>query len=151
MPLTRAPGIIGVGYEGRDVDGFLHELTPAGVEAVADVRLTPVSRKRGFSKRGLGEALASVGIGYEHLPMLGNPKPNRAGFAGSALELLEARARYEEHISTHEAEKALDHLEDLARHALVALVCFEADQQRCHRHIVLSQLHDRLERIGLPV
>ncbi|MFE2500029.1 DUF488 family protein [Streptomyces scopuliridis] len=53
---------------------------------VADVRLTPISRKPGFSKTRLPHALDEAGITYTHLRALGNPKDNRApsGKGGSA-------------------------------------------------------------------
>jgi hypothetical protein len=86
--------VVGVGYEGQELDEFLSSLVGLGVRTLVDVRLTPISRKRGFSKRALAEAAESVGIEYEHLRSLGNPKDNRTGFAGGPDELTEARARY---------------------------------------------------------
>ena len=81
---TRSVGVVGVGYQQRPVDEFVSDLARMGVAVVVDVRLTPISRRPGFSKTGLARALAGAGICYEHRPELGNPKPNRAGFAGSA-------------------------------------------------------------------
>src|SRR5258707_759886 len=75
-------GLVGVGYEGRTVDELVAHLVAVGVSRLIDVRLTPISRKRGLSKTALGAALADVGIEYEHRRELGNPKTNRAGFTG---------------------------------------------------------------------
>jgi uncharacterized protein (DUF488 family) len=135
-----AGGLVGVGYEGRDLDGFLSALTADSVEVLADVRLTPISRKRGFSKRALGEALSGVGIDYQHYRVLGNPKPNRAGFWGAQPELEEARLRYQELLDADEAVHALEQLAATARSSRVAVMCFEADEMRCHRQVVLEQL-----------
>jgi hypothetical protein len=41
------PGLLSVGYEGRTVDDLVDLLVAEGVEVVADVRLTPMSRKPG--------------------------------------------------------------------------------------------------------
>ncbi|WTY53947.1 DUF488 domain-containing protein [Micromonospora sp. NBC_01412] len=56
--------------------------------------MTPISRKRGFSKSALSQALATQGIVYEHRRELGNPKENRPGFGGTREELESARAVY---------------------------------------------------------
>jgi uncharacterized protein (DUF488 family) len=132
-------GAVGVGYEGRQIDEFVAGLRSAGVGIVVDVRLTPVSRKRGFSKRSLAENLAAAGIRYEHLPALGNPKDNRAGFAGGPAEVKAAIGRYTERIAgDDEASAALERIVRLAATELVAVLCFEADDERCHRQVVLS-------------
>jgi uncharacterized protein (DUF488 family) len=76
------PGVIGVGYQGQTIDQFIGSLVDMRVTCVVDVRLTPLSRKFGFSKGSLARALASRGISYEHTPALGNPHDNRRCFAG---------------------------------------------------------------------
>jgi uncharacterized protein (DUF488 family) len=136
-------GIIGVGYEGRDLDRFVDDLLGRGVGVLADVRLTPLSRKPGFSKRALAEAVTDAGIDYLHLRELGNPKDNRPGFAGDRTELTAARRRYADLLGD-QAGDALDRLAVLAQNELVAVMCFEADEHRCHRHVVLAQVRRRL-------
>lgn len=145
MVTTRlSRGVVGVGYEGQDAEQFVRDLDDAGVDVVVDVRLNPISRKRGFSKRSLAEHLASVGIGYEHLRALGNPKDNRAGFAGDRAELDAASARYADLLSTPDAANALDRVHSLAATGKVALLCFEATDGRCHRHVALSRIETML-------
>jgi uncharacterized protein (DUF488 family) len=135
-------GLIGIGYQGCELGPFLAGLARDGVGVVADVRLTPVSRKRGFSKRALAEALADAGIEYRHLPVLGNPKHNRAGFAGTEVELMEARRRYAAGLLTHQATETLALITQLAAVRRVALLCFEADQRRCHRDVIAAAIAD---------
>ncbi|WP_026316247.1 DUF488 family protein [Actinokineospora enzanensis] len=130
--------IVGVGYEGRGVDEVLGDLVQRGVRTLVDVRLTPLSRKRGFSKRALAEAAASVGIDYVHLRGLGNPKENRPGFAGDATALAAARANYRDLVTADTAAGDLARIAKLAAAGPVALLCFEADEQRCHRHVLLD-------------
>lgn len=140
MMVTEACGVLGVGYEGREVAEFVVDLADRGVTRLVDVRLTPISRKRGFSKTALRHALAEVGIAYDHRRELGNPKENRPGFAGSESELRHAKATYGELLALDGASRALDELHDYARYERVALLCFEADQRRCHRDVVLAEL-----------
>ncbi|WP_309616910.1 DUF488 family protein [Salinibacterium sp.] len=73
--------VIGVGYEGLDLDGLVSQLRLRGVRTVVDVQLNPISRKRGLSKKALQARLSVDEMGSEHLPSLGNSRVNREGFA----------------------------------------------------------------------
>jgi uncharacterized protein (DUF488 family) len=141
-------GLIGVGYEGQSIGSFIDMLLIQGVTHLVDVRLTPISRKPGFSKTALGHALAAADISYTHLPELGNPKSNRAGFAGDTAELTRARRFFVQQIRRPAAESALDTIAELAAHHRVAVLCFEADEQRCHRHVVLAQARQRASSVS---
>ena len=70
--------IFTIGYEGATVGEFLSALQSAGVERVIDVRAVPNSRRPGFSKTPLRNALAEAGIDYVHLRALGTPADGRA-------------------------------------------------------------------------
>ncbi|MEI2811441.1 MAG: DUF488 family protein [Nocardioides sp.] len=135
---ARPSRVTSIGYEGYDIGPFVEEVKVAGIDLVADVRLTPVSRKHGFSKRRLSEALGEVGVRYEHLRPLGNAKENRPLFAGSDLEV--GRARYRASLRTPEARAALNQLASWRQEHHVALLCFERDAERCHRSVVLEEL-----------
>ncbi|MEV4759657.1 DUF488 domain-containing protein [Micromonospora sp. NPDC049559] len=132
-----------MGYEGQEIGRFVAQLCAMGVSRLVDVRLTPISRKRGFSKTALAQALADAGIVYEHRRELGNPKANRPGFTGPPEKLAEARAAYATLLARVEAAEALDAVVDAGRRELVALLCFEADQRSCHREVVLQAAQER--------
>jgi len=142
---TSTRGIFGIGYEGLDLDEFVHRLMSGGAGILADVRLNAISRKRGFSKRLLGAALADAGISYWHVPELGNPGWNRAGFSGSSDEVHEARARFTGMIGGETADTRLEEIAAAARVGVVAVMCVEADERNCHRYVVLQELHRRLD------
>lgn len=137
-------GIVGVGYEGRNLDEFIYFLTCTGTRILADVRLNPISRKRGFSKRLLSGSLAEAGIGYWHVPELGNPRWNREDFGGSPAVVRTARARFKGMIGGEAPEARLDEMAAAAREGLVAVMCFEADERACHRYVVIQELRRRL-------
>lgn len=142
---TETSGVIGVGYEGKDIASFLEELTAWKIETVVDVRLNPLSRKKGFSKRALAEALAEAGIRYSHMPALGNPKDNREGFwaPGTAAAKV-ASERFESVLDSEAAAEKIIELTELAARQRVAVLCFEASELCCHRKHVLARVKERL-------
>lgn len=136
-----SPGLWSAGYEGRDIESFVDALLDAQIDVVADVRLTPISRKRGFSKTRLDHALGEAGIEYTHLRGLGNPKDNRAPFWEGRIS--EGRARFRSLLRSDAARSDLDALAECAERSRVAVLCFEKDEQRCHRQVVLETLRQR--------
>lgn len=126
-----------VGYEGRDVEELVSSLLQHEVAVLVDVRLTPLSRKRGLSKKRLAATLAAHGIRYVHLAALGNPKENRAALrAGDAKGL----RRFQAVLDTKEGEYALQHVAELLDDHTVALLCFERHHEQCHRNLVVAAL-----------
>lgn len=133
-----ARGIVSIGYEGRTIEEFVRVLVDQGVETVVDVRLTPLSRKPGFSKTKLSDALAAAGIEYRHLRVLGNQKENRAPFREGRIDA--GREAFRAAIDNPVAEKAIEDLSSLIEDRVVAILCFEADQHLCHRHVVIDEV-----------
>ena len=128
------PTIVSVGYQGRSVSELIDVLRHGDVEVLVDVRLNPISRKPGFSKNPLNQALAEAGIGYRHERELGNPRENRDPFH---------REPYEAHL--REGGSAVyAELIELARSVRIALLCYERLHRDCHRSSILdlaSQQH----------
>jgi uncharacterized protein (DUF488 family) len=129
--------IAGIGYQGRSVDDLIRVLSEAHIAAVIDVREVPWSRKPGFSKSPLAASLARAGIHYVHLRAAGNPRENRKT-AGSTQESL---ARYRQHLGNDPA--VLDEIVEAARKQRIALLCFEAASEECHRSILIEQIAAR--------
>lgn len=131
-------GIVSVGYEGRTLEEFVQSLTQLGVHTVADVRLNAISRKPGFSKGRLCAALDAAGIGYVHLRGLGNPKSNREPFWAGRLD--EGRRVFKQGLGQADAVRDLRGLEMRAQDEVVAVLCFEASPERCHRQVVIDEV-----------
>ncbi|MFG2298703.1 DUF488 family protein [Streptomyces sp. NPDC048603] len=148
-PPRLAPGLWSAGYEGRDISSFVASLVESRIDVVADVRLTPISRKAGFSKTRLGHALAEAGIEYTHFRALGNPKDNRAPFWDGRLSV--GRARFRSLLRSDAAQADLDHLTERASRCRVAVLCFEQDESRCHRHVVLTAIRKRIDVTVMPL
>ncbi|GBE67803.1 hypothetical protein MFM001_42650 [Mycobacterium sp. MFM001] len=134
---TQTPSLVSVGYQGKSIDDLVERLVAQHVQILVDVRLTPLSRKPGFSKTKLAHALAAAGISYIHHRALGNPKDNRAGFrAGNPAAI----QRYCKVLNGDAASAALEHVAELLDDGVVALLCFERDHTECHRAILARRL-----------
>lgn len=127
-----------IGYEGATVEGFLAALTRAHVSVLLDIRAVAVSRRPGFSKTALREALAGAGIDYLHLRDLGDPKPGRE--AARAGRLAEFERIYRKHLASPLAMEALAEAEKLVARQAACLLCYEAEPNGCHRSIVAGAL-----------
>jgi uncharacterized protein (DUF488 family) len=131
------PRLFTVGYEGRSVDELIALLLGAGVERLVDVRELPLSRRRGFSKTALGNALGEAGIEYVHVKALGNPKANRERYWAGDVE--GGAAFYRMHLNNG-SRSALVALADSLGEDQACLLCFERDHARCHREVIVEQL-----------
>jgi uncharacterized protein (DUF488 family) len=125
--------IFTIGYEGLDITRFIKLLKRFGVDTLVDVRERAQSRKKGFSKTALSNALSESGIDYLHIPRLGCPKPIRDQYYKDGNW-----NRYTKHFLDHLDSQAdsLDQLSDRASESTCALLCFEADFNYCHRSLV---------------
>ncbi|MBB5321183.1 DUF488 domain-containing protein [Marinobacter oulmenensis] len=129
--------IFTIGYEGMGVDQFKNVLLNAGIDALVDVRELPLSRKPGFSKTKLREALESAGIGYIHMPKLGCPKPIRHQLKEDG-DWGSYKLKFLDHLA--EQDEALGRLVAEASTKKCALMCFEADATFCHRSLVAKSV-----------
>jgi uncharacterized protein (DUF488 family) len=129
-----------VGHSTHPLDEFVGLLRNAGVEALADVRRYPGSRRQPhFNREALAEALPAAGIAYAHLEGLGGRRdvvprsPNR-GWDNEAF------VAYADHMATPEFAAGVADLEVLARERVTAVMCAEAPWWRCHRRLLADAL-----------
>ena len=120
--------IVSVGYQGRSVNELIDVLRHGEVEVLVDVRLNPISRKQGFSKNPLSQALAEAGIEYRYERALGNPRDNRYPFD---------RERYEAYLREN-GLAVFAELMALAKSGRIALLCYERLHRECHRSSILD-------------
>jgi uncharacterized protein (DUF488 family) len=130
--------IFTIGYEGTTVGEFLAALQQAGVERVIDVRAVPNSRRPGFSKTPLRNALAEVGIDYVHLRALGTPADGRAAARAGRHEELERI--YAGQLELPEAMAQGAQMVELSREKPSAVLCYERDPSGCHRTLLLESV-----------
>lgn len=145
MRLKTEHQVVGWGYEGKTPGDLVAFAQHWHAKTVVDIRLNPVSRKPGFSKRRLNEVLTEAGLVYAHMPELGNPRDNRAGFADTTGAVgRAARERFiDEVLDASAGQRALKALRELAASGSAVLLCYEHDEPCCHRALVLDALAER--------
>jgi uncharacterized protein (DUF488 family) len=139
--------IFTIGYESTTVGEFLSALEQAGVKRVIDVRAVPNSRRPGFSKTPLSNALKEVGIDYVHLRALGTPADGRAAARAGRHEELERI--YAGQLELPEAIAQGAQMIDLARELPSAVLCYERDPSGCHRTLLLDVVASDAEVVHL--
>lgn len=123
-----------IGYEGATPERLIGALRAAGVTTLVDVRALANSRRPGFAKRNLAEALAAAGIGYEHMRALGTPPEGRAAVRAGRPAVMQRI--FAAHLAGTEPQGALGALAARAGRERLCLLCLEADPQQCHRRLV---------------
>ena len=136
-----------IGYESATMADFIQALTSAGVERVIDVRAVPNSRRPGFSKTPLRNALAQAGIDYVHLRALGTPAAGREAARKGRHEDL--KRIYAAQLDLPEAIVAAEQMRELTAEKPSALLCYERDPAGCHRSLLLSSAAPQAERVDL--
>jgi uncharacterized protein (DUF488 family) len=131
-----------LGYEKREPTEFLVILKENNIEILADIRINPISRKKGFSKNQLTQALNENGIEYVHVRELGTPQEIR--------DRLRADGDFERFLREYEAylktqSEALRRLAELASARRTCIMCFERDYKQCHRQVVAEYLTRRFK------
>lgn len=132
MPLQ----LFTIGYEATTVAEFIEALRQAGVGRVIDVRALPLSRRPGFSKTPLRNALAEAGIEYVHLKALGTPAEGRAAARAGRQKDLERI--YSAQLDLPEAIVQAQQMRELAEEMPSALLCYEREPAGCHRSLLIA-------------
>jgi uncharacterized protein (DUF488 family) len=136
-----------IGYERLLPEALVAELRAAGVRRVIDVRIRPQSRRPGMSKTKLSQRLDAHGIAYEHWRELGTPVDIRAQFRRGALAA--ARTAFREHLEREHDETLARLGEALRAGPATALLCLEAEPERCHRRVICEALAAREPRLSV--
>jgi uncharacterized protein (DUF488 family) len=139
--------IFTIGYEGVTQAEFVAALKEARVERVIDVRAVPNSRRPGFSKNLLKNALAEDGIDYVHLRALGTPADGRAAARAGRHEDL--KRIYAGQLELPEAMAESAQMVELAREKRSALLCYEREPGGCHRSLLIKSALPGAEVIDL--
>lgn len=135
-----------IGYEGMAQETLLHTLVVNNIQTLIDIRELPLSRKPGFSKTALGNAVHRVGIDYLHLRALGTPRDIR----------YQRKIDHDEGAFRRDFLAYLDSQNDAVEYLTVKLqkerccvLCYEADAKFCHRSLVAERIQERMQKANL--
>jgi len=132
-----------IGHSTRPLDAFLELLARYRLEAVADVRRFPGSRRYPqYAEAALRAALGRHGIAYRWLPALGGRRRPLPGSPNVAWRSASFRG-YADHMSSAEFSVALLDLLDFAARLRTTVMCSEAVWWRCHRALIADALRVR--------
>jgi uncharacterized protein (DUF488 family) len=121
-----------IGYEGVSLEAYLNRLLQNDVKLLVDVRNNPLSMKFGFSKSQLKRYCESLGIQYLHFPEVGIQSNQRQELKSqSDYDKLFTVYREKTLTQTTKTQNAIFEL--LKQNKRIALTCFEADINQCHR------------------
>lgn len=132
-----------IGHSTLASEAFVALLRAHKVEAVADVRLLPGSKRYPqFNQETLSAALREVGIDYAHFPELGGRRKPMADSPNTAWRNESFRG-YADHLETAEFQRGMARLSELAIQKRIAVMCAEAVWWRCHRALISDWLKVR--------
>lgn len=129
-----------IGHSIRPLEGFLDLLAENSIEAVADVRRYPGSRRwPHFAQESLAMALEKRGLIYLWFPELGGRRTPRSDSPNTAWRNASFRG-YADYMATEAFAEGLDRLVNLALGLRTAVMCAEALWWRCHRGLIADVL-----------
>jgi uncharacterized protein (DUF488 family) len=129
-----------IGHSTHAFEAFLALLAEYRIEAVADVRRFPGSRRHPhFASEALASALPAHGIAYQWIPKLGGRRKVQPGSPNTAWRNASFQG-YADYTATAEFAEGLADLLTLAANKRTAMMCAEVLWWRCHRSIVADVL-----------
>jgi uncharacterized protein (DUF488 family) len=129
-----------IGHSTRSIEKFLEVLSRHGIEAVIDVRRSPMARRNPqYSGAALREALEANEIEYQWLPSLGGRRTPSPDSRNTRWRNPAFRG-YADHMETQEFADGLTTLLDTATRLRSAVLCAEAVWWRCHRALLADAL-----------
>ena len=128
--------IFTIGHSTRSLEDFLQLLQSYKIEALADVRQFPGSRRHPqFGQENLSRSLSHVEVAYVHFPELGGRRRARADSPNTAWRN-EAFRGYADYMMTSDFQTGIARLMELAQKQRTAIMCAEALWWRCHRALI---------------
>lgn len=127
-----------VGHSTRSAEEFISLLKHYKIQALADVRSYPSSRKfPHFNQEDLARLLSINAIMYAWIRELGGLRRPQKGYDSPNVGLISAGFRaYADHMAGEEFSRAVNRLLDVAATRVTSIMCAEAVYWRCHRRLL---------------
>jgi uncharacterized protein (DUF488 family) len=129
-----------IGHSTRSAEEFVGLLREYQIQAVADVRRLPGSRRLPqFDQDALAAYLAQNGIGYRWFRRLGGRRRARKDSVNRGWHNVSFRG-YADHLESAEFAVGLSELLHFSWRTRTTLMCAEAVWWRCHRRLIADVL-----------
>lgn len=137
-----------IGHSTRGIEDFVALLREFGIEAVADVRAFPASRRNPqFSREALERTLVGAGIEYAWFGReLGGYRKSSEGLGEASPNRgwrIEGFRIYSDYAGTEAFRTGLEALLALAARRRTVIMCAEKIHTKCHRRIISDHLAAR--------
>lgn len=132
-----------IGHSNRSLEELIELLQAADIDLLVDIRRIPRSRTNPqFNRDTLPEALAAVGISYEHSTALGGRRAKVATVppATNGLWMNDSFHNYADYALSEAFHDGLERLLEEGHERRSVMMCSEAVWWRCHRRIVTDHL-----------
>ncbi len=125
-----------IGHSTRGLDAFIALLKENGIEALADVRHFPGSRRHPhFNAEPLQRSLSAADIEYRAFTELGGRRRSLPDSKNTAWRNQAFRG-YADYMQTDAFREGIERLKALAAEKRTAIMCAEAVWWRCHRGLI---------------
>jgi len=132
-----------IGHSNRTIEDFLDLLRAYHIQALADVRRFPGSRRfPQFGQEEFSGSLKQAGISYVHFPELGGRRPVQPDSPNSNWRNAAFRG-YADYMLSAEFRSGIERLLAIARKQRTAIMCAEALWWQCHRALISDFLKIR--------
>jgi uncharacterized protein (DUF488 family) len=139
---SNEPGeIFTIGHSTHPLEQFLELLSDQRIEALADVRSFPGSRRwPHFNQPELRRSMERAGIEYHWIRALGGRRHEVRSDSPHTAWKHPAFRSYADYAEGEEFQQGLDELITVARRARTAYMCSEGLWWRCHRRLISDRL-----------
>lgn len=132
-----------IGHSTRSLEQLIQLLRHHQIEAIADVRRFPGSRRLPqFGEAALRECLEANGLHYQWIEELGGRRRPLKDSSNLAWRNSSFRG-YADHLRSDEFDRGLQRLLEMAAQRRTAMMCAEVLWWRCHRSLVSDVLKMR--------
>ena len=131
------PSIFTIGHSNHSLERFLELLGQHAIEALADIRRFPGSRKHPhLAGAHLAVALPQAGVEYQWLEALGGRRSKQRDLSPNLGLENQAFRNYADYMLTAEFRQGVEELLALGARRRTAIACAEGLFWRCHRRLV---------------
>lgn len=144
-PNNNAFTLYSIGYEGKTVEHFTNELIHENIKVLCDIRKNALSMKYGFSKKLLKNVVENAGIKYIHIPALGIESGKRQQL-NTKEDYDNLFRNYKLNTIPQKDAEISELYKIFIENKRIALMCFEADHNFCHRSHTIEALEKKFEK-----